>query len=413
MKKKIFGLLFLFLITIGFFISQAPGDLSFIRDMSTLALKEITGENLTLNSVIQEYDQVEHPYYRDKLDPKEKKIYDKIKLALANPEKKIILNQEITDDQYDNIIWLVWADNPDFSQNLINSLAGHSTPLISYIVMEYNQQDYKEYLERSHQAYGKAQTIVKEIPAQWSDYQKVKYLHDYLVNHCIPNVNDKNNPLNNEAYGALMLGRAMCEGYTNAMQLLCNLAGIENTVVSYNSYTNAEGQEVEGHTWNLIKMDDSYYHVDVGSDDPIEEISSGHQTAASLQGYHYVSYQYFGLTTAEIDQLHGIPVGKTFEKLMPSCTATKDNYYVVEGLLFNDYDQNNVAKAMAETYLKEAAEQNILTSARFTNRESYQKALTDSDNLCKALLHYLNKSSGEFGSRSSDSSLTIEKIIFF
>lgn len=58
------------------------------------------------------------------------------------------------------------------------------------------------------------------------------------------------------AYGALIGGRAVCEGYTGAYYLLCREAGL------WCAYRNGQPSGV-GHTWNMVKLDSGIYNVDV------------------------------------------------------------------------------------------------------------------------------------------------------
>ena len=64
--------------------------------------------------------------------------------------------------------------------------------------------------------------------ASGSDYDKVRYFHDTIVNRCSYNSGAASvyQPMSCEAYGALVEGSAICEGYAKAFKLLCNRAGI-------------------------------------------------------------------------------------------------------------------------------------------------------------------------------------------
>ena len=66
------------------------------------------------------------------------------------------------------------------------------------------------------------------------------------------------------AYGALIEGSAASEGYALAFKALCDLMEIECTVVigRYNGLR---------HCWNLVKYNDSWYHVDASLNDYLRE----------------------------------------------------------------------------------------------------------------------------------------------
>lgn len=61
------------------------------------------------------------------------------------------------------------------------------------------------------------------------------------------------------AYGALMNGKAVCQGYSYALKILCDKAGIPCWVVT--------GTYREPHAWNYVKIDSQYYQIDLTMDD--------------------------------------------------------------------------------------------------------------------------------------------------
>lgn len=98
--------------------------------------------------------------------------------------------------------------------------------------------------------------------ASGSDYDKVRYFHDTIVNRCSYNSGAASvyQPMSCEAYGALVEGSAICEGYAKAFKLLCNRAGIACEII---------GGTVNGevHMWNYVQIGGSYYLVDATFDD--------------------------------------------------------------------------------------------------------------------------------------------------
>ena len=55
------------------------------------------------------------------------------------------------------------------------------------------------------------------------------------------------------AAGALVFGKAVCEGYAHAYQLLLNRKGIPNRLIASTAMS---------HAWNAVKINDLWYHVD-------------------------------------------------------------------------------------------------------------------------------------------------------
>lgn len=135
-----------------------------------------------------------------------------------------------------------------------------------------------------------------------SPIQNELAIHDYIVN----NVTYTPNTSNNAAYDALFSGTAVCMGYAECFQTFMDMLGIECIPVT----GIADG---EPHIWNLVSLDNEWYHVDVTWDDPIGDDERAH-------------YSYFNVTDEDILLDHTIDSDK-----LPSCLGTKYSYYNVLG----------------------------------------------------------------------------------
>lgn len=114
-------------------------------------------------------------------------------------------------------------------------------------------------------------------------YEKELAVHDYLVENVAYDVSESGEDAHS-AYGALVLGKAVCDGYAESFQTLMDMLGIECCFIS------GTGNN-ESHAWNMVKLDGAWYHVDVTFDDPVG--SEG-----------LISHKYFNLTDAEINLDH-------------------------------------------------------------------------------------------------------------
>jgi transglutaminase/protease-like cytokinesis protein 3 len=87
-------------------------------------------------------------------------------------------------------------------------------------------------------------------------------------------------------YGALILGEARCEGYSKALCMALRAAGIESLILTGEAWSLEEGQAArpEKHAWNVAKLGDGYYQMDVTWDDPDGALPQG------------TCYAYFNLT---------------------------------------------------------------------------------------------------------------------
>ena len=115
------------------------------------------------------------------------------------------------------------------------------------------------------------------------------------------------------AYGALVKGSAVCNGYAEAMKLLCDLSGVECRMIS----GTVDG---ENHAWNLLSIDGEWYHVDVTWDDPVPD------------GGDRVMYDYLNLSDKEMKADH-----KWEERLYPEADSMEYYYFKLNDALCNDY----------------------------------------------------------------------------
>lgn len=153
-------------------------------------------------------------------------------------------------------------------------------------------------------------------------------LHDYLVLHCAYDwnvVNGRGASSYNvyTAYGALMEGDAVCQGYAMAYNLLLNKVGMETEYVTSSTIN---------HGWSLVKIGDIWYHVDVTWDDPTFDFSGYSHDLPGL-----CSHDYFLVSTAKMAD-HGEftvsqTTGTTYESGYVFCGA-KVPFFFLDGQFY-------------------------------------------------------------------------------
>ena len=146
-----------------------------------------------------------------------------------------------------------------------------------------------------------------------TDYEKVLYVHDTIVNVCEYDTETYDEAVaagelipdfSYTSYGCLIERRAVCDGYSKAFQLLMNILDIPCGRVLGQAFTDTSS---ESHAWNYIMLDGQYYYVDVTWDDPIGRTPD--------MG---ISHEYFCVTTEMLLQDHVI----NEDQFVPECTAT-------------------------------------------------------------------------------------------
>ncbi|AOT01775.1 hypothetical protein ESP131_16375 [Exiguobacterium sp. U13-1] len=114
--------------------------------------------------------------------------------------------------------------------------------------------------EQAQQVRRKVNQIVKKIPVDWSDEQKIRYVNDYVVRHTTYRLKSKESPYT--PYSILMNGEGVCDGYALTTLLLLEAAGVEVRYI--------DGKVSSGlHAWNMVKAKGNWYHLDTTWNDPI------------------------------------------------------------------------------------------------------------------------------------------------
>lgn len=113
--------------------------------------------------------------------------------------------------------------------------------------------------------------LKKLINDQMSDYDKIKTMHDYIINNTeydiSRNEDGTSKHLSYLAYGPLFEGYATCNGYTDLMSIYLTKMGFDNFEVA------TTPQEISysatGHIWNAVYYNNEWLHIDLTWDDPV------------------------------------------------------------------------------------------------------------------------------------------------
>ena len=97
--------------------------------------------------------------------------------------------------------------------------------------------------------------LLSGVDSTWSDLEKILYLHDLLAARY---VYDDSLAIF-DTLSLMQTGRGVCQAYTLLLGALLDAVGIENALVT---------SEVMNHTWNLVRLNGKWYHIDATWDDP-------------------------------------------------------------------------------------------------------------------------------------------------
>lgn len=139
------------------------------------------------------------------------------------------------------------------------------------------------------------------------DYDLEKAIHDRIIQKCAYH----SSALEHTAYGSLVEGSAVCDGFSKGFQTLCLAVGIPCTEVQGSAVS---GGKAQNHAWNLTQIHGEWYYTDVTWDN------------GSDAAQDWTSYRYFNLTGASMNRDHTIDSQMTQFNL-PACNNTSCNYY--------------------------------------------------------------------------------------
>ena len=132
--------------------------------------------------------------------------------------------------------------------------------------------------------------IYAEANPTGDEFSKELALHDALLEHVEYDYNVSNNNLSHHyghtAYGALVKGACVCDGYAKAFKLLLQKAGIEAYVV-------AGLGNGGGHAWNVVNIDADLYEVDATWNDT--------EKYQEHPYYYFLTHDYFNCTTDDFN----------------------------------------------------------------------------------------------------------------
>ena len=217
-------------------------------NLSDIVAKGELGENLS-------FDAAFYPYYA-MLEPKLQQLYCQIYANAQNLTTSFAPVVEVNVNQVKTVFEAVYNDHPE----LFWLETGYSCKYLSSgkcveLILKYN--DTVNYLDQAKLDFEKgAEAILSGAKSQASAAEQEKYVHDALMEKV---EYDENAPMNQSAYSALVTRRSVCAGYARSFQYLMQQLGIPCFYCT--------GTSGEDHAWNIIKLDDTYFNVDVTWDD--------------------------------------------------------------------------------------------------------------------------------------------------
>lgn len=259
-----------------------------IPDQEAQNLKETLGSGETGEGL--SFSAEEYPYYQ-MLSENQQSVYRQIYANAQNLTEKFAPEKTVSASDVKIAFEAVIGDHPE----MFWLETGYSSKYLANgqcveIDLKYNST--ADDLESAKQRFdAAAQNLITGAASLDSNYEKEKYVHDALASAV---TYDLTADMNQSAYSALVNGKSVCAGYARAYQYLLQQLGIPCYYCT--------GYSGGDHAWNIVKLDDGYYNVDVTWDD-----------AAAIR------YDYFNKTDADFASTH---VRQNLSVYLPACNGT-------------------------------------------------------------------------------------------
>ncbi len=257
------------------------------------------------NTARNEEKSVKYPYY-EMLDKKEKELYNQLYEEAVSLETTVRPRVTVDKKQLQNAFFAVYNDHPELfwlDASYSYEYMSDGTVVSVDLIISRASGDFEE-LKKNFEE--KAENIAAGARNLATDFEKEKYVHDYLIDNIIY---DETHYINQNAYSALIDGRTVCAGYARAFQYIMQKLDIPCYYVV--------GIADEDHAWNMVELDGEFYNVDVTWDDT-----------------EYGRYDYFNKTDAQFETDHtrtGLSV------YLPECNGTVYAGVAVDNLGLNVY----------------------------------------------------------------------------
>ena len=256
-------------------------------------------------------------YYYNKLNDGQKKIYESIANAVKNFQSEFPIRDYVADNKenFAQEVSIAIAafinDHPEVfyieSQYSTYTLSGFNGD-IGYIKLNYTESTLEDVNSKIEIIKQKIQEYITGTE-NLSDYEKELYIHDKLAqNVTYSNLEDLPRAYHT-AEGPFLENIGVCDGFTKTLQILYDQLGIDSIIVLGVLDDNP-------HAWNLVNIEDNWYHVDLTSSRSIVEETG------------IITHAYFNLSDERMKKI------ATFDnpELLPKADSLDYNYYI-----YNDY----------------------------------------------------------------------------
>ena len=254
------------------------------------------------------------------LDEDEQDIYESLYAAMQDQTSFVMLDSHNGTDIASAYTALM-GDHPEFFY--VEKISIYGWGIFGFVRIHYNEEN----IAQIETVDALIESIVSGISASASDYQKIKYVYDYVIEHTEYN-EDANN--NQNVLSVLLEGESVCAGYAKTVQWLLNEMGIPCAYITGEAYH--EDADSASHAWNMVYTNGGYYYLDSTWGD-------SEATGGDLENPFHTCYAYFLMSEEETENFY-----EPDQAIQES--ASTYNFYTVNNMVVSEYNAYTVMNIM-------------------------------------------------------------------
>lgn len=310
-------------------------------------------------------------YYYSLLGGTEKKCYEDVCNTIEKEGTSVEL-EGIDKDQLAKIFRSVYLDWPEYFWLDCLQYTYVTNPTGVTLNLNYNYTG-AEREKREAIVKQRSEEILAGVPTGGSDYDKVKYVFETLVDMT---EYDLSAPDNQNIYSVFGNWKTVCAGYAGATKYLLDRAGVECIKVSGTG-------NGEAHAWNIVKCDGQYYYVDTTWGDPGYRELQGEDVSKD-----FTAYEYLCCSGQMLNQTH--TPDSTYP--LPECTDTSLEYYRMKGRYLETADAGVTLDIMKTAY-KQGKK---YTKIQYASNDLMNQIMAQLDNnLSQQMMDYIQTQGGQ------------------
>lgn len=362
MKKGFFCRLVVILTVLSVMLQPFYVRAGTLDQIRSIAKSVLSGEPEEVEELrrmeVAQSEEGHQEYYFKQLNEEEQRVYRELLKGIRAREKDFYLTLS-QDDSIDRCYHAVLKDHPEIFwvhnhekiYKTTYSDSDYCTFTPGYIYTESEISEIQNAMEAGFQE------VSSLIPADASDYEKVRIVYTYVIDNTQYQASDDDQSI----AGVFWKKEAVCAGYAGAVQYLLERIGVPCIYVDGSTQGSTEG-----HAWNIVKLDGEYYYVDATNGDQPDFLNGN---AAQLEEHKTIIYDYLCPFPEEYEKKYI----RSEELTVPDCTAKDMNFYVLNQGCFDGYDWETIYDYCKMRLDNGAA----VVRFKFSNQEAFAAACNE------------------------------------